>query len=257
MRSTRLVSQTLTRLRRPITPSPQIESPLKNPNLIRCFSASAQESKPAPSERVSGIVDEISGLTLLEISDLTEVLRKKMGIEEMPMMAVMMPGMGFAPGMARAKGKGGSGATKEEEKKEKTAFDLKLEGGFDAAAKIKIIKEVRACTDLGLKEAKDLVEKAPTLLKKGVTKDEAEKIIEKMKGVGAKVIMENMGMEITCSMKRRRKDAAWRWRLSGGVGISHDFKDRVRAKEWYGVSGRAADCLPGQGHIVGSCLMER
>ncbi|KAK6150609.1 hypothetical protein DH2020_015541 [Rehmannia glutinosa] len=185
---TRLVSQTL--LRRPITPSPQIESPLKNPNLIRCFSASAQESKPAPSERVFGIVDEISGLTLLEISDLTEVLRKKMGIEEMPMMAVMMPGMGFAPGMAGAKGKGGAGAAKEEEKKEKTAFDLKLEGGFDAAAKIKIIKEVRACTDLGLKEAKDLVEKAPTLLKKGVTKDEAEKIIEKMKGVGAKVIME-------------------------------------------------------------------
>ena len=72
----------------------------------------------------------------------------------------------------------------------KTSFDLKLEGGFDAGAKIKIIKEVRACTDLGLKEAKDLVEKAPTLLKKGVTKDEAEKIIGKMKEIGAKVIME-------------------------------------------------------------------
>ncbi|KAL2236333.1 uncharacterized protein LOC105165751 [Sesamum indicum] len=187
----RLVSQTLTRLPRPISPIGRIETPAGNPNLIRKFSASAQESKPAPSERVSGIVDEISGLTLLEISDLTEVLRKKMGIEEMPMMAVMMPGMGFAPGMAGTKGKGGGGgAAKEEAKQEKTAFDLKLEGGFDAAAKIKIIKEVRACTDLGLKEAKDLVEKAPTLLKKGVTKDEAEKIIEKMKGVGAKVIME-------------------------------------------------------------------
>lgn len=184
----RLISQTLARLNKPIAPSPQIEAPFRNPNLIRSFSASAQESKPAISERVSGIADEISGLTLLEISDLTEVLRKKMGIEEMPMMAVMMPGMGFAPGM---KGKGGgAGAAKEEEKKEKTAFDLKLEGGFDAGAKIKIIKEVRACTDLGLKEAKDLVEKAPTLLKKGVTKDEAEKIIGKMKEIGAKVIME-------------------------------------------------------------------
>lgn len=186
----RLISQTLTRFTKPITPSPRIETPLINNNLIRKLSASAQESKPAPSERVSGIVDEISGLTLLEISDLTEVLRKKMGIEEMPMMAVMMPGMGFAPGMAAAKGKGGGGVAKEEEKKEKTSFDLKLDGGFDAAAKIKIIKEVRACTDLGLKEAKDLVEKAPTLLKKGVTKEEAEKIIGKMKGVGAKVIME-------------------------------------------------------------------
>jgi large subunit ribosomal protein L7/L12 len=66
---------------------------------------------------------------------------------------------------------------------------VKLEG-FDAAAKIKVIKEVRTFTDLGLKEAKDLVEKAPTLLKKGVTKDEAEKIMEKLKQIGAKVSME-------------------------------------------------------------------
>ncbi|GFP85364.1 50S ribosomal protein l7/l12 [Phtheirospermum japonicum] len=167
----RLLSQTLTHLKRPIKPSPQIEIPSINPNPIQCFSASAQESNPAPLERVSGIVDEISGLTLLEISDLTEALRKKMGIEEIPIMSVMMPGMGFAPGMAGAKGKGGGGvAAEEEEKKEKTAFNIKLEGGFDTAAKIKIIKEVRACTDLGLKEVKDLVEKAPTLLKKGVMK---------------------------------------------------------------------------------------
>ncbi|CAA6667238.1 unnamed protein product [Spirodela intermedia] len=76
-----------------------------------------------------------------------------------------------------------------EEKKEKTAFDLKLES-FDAAAKIKIIKEVRTFTDLGLKEAKELVEKAPALLKKGVLKEEAEKIVEKMKAIGAKVVME-------------------------------------------------------------------
>ncbi|KZV44700.1 hypothetical protein F511_08879 [Dorcoceras hygrometricum] len=163
----------------------------KDSNLNRNFAASAQESKPAPSERVSAIVDEVSMLTLLEISDLTEILRKRMGIEEMPLMGVMMPGMGFAPGMAGLKGKASGGqAGKEKEKKEKTTFDLKLEGGFDAAAKIKIIKEVRACTDLGLKEAKDLVEKSPTLLKKGVPKEDAEKIIEKMTAVGAKVVME-------------------------------------------------------------------
>ena len=68
------------------------------------------------------------------------------------------------------------------------AFDVKLEG-FDAAAKIKVIKEVRTFTDLGSKEAKDLVEKSPTLLKKGVTKEEAETIIAKIKEVDAKVSM--------------------------------------------------------------------
>ncbi|KAI3704536.1 hypothetical protein L1987_74759 [Smallanthus sonchifolius] len=137
-----------------------------------------------PSNRVSEIVNEMMNLTLLESADLTEVMRKKMGINEMPIMAVMMPGMGLKTGV-----RGGGGGVKggEEKTTEKTAFDLKLEGGFDGGSKIKIIKEVRTFTDLGLKEAKELVEKAPTLLKKGVPKEEAEKIIEKMKAIGAKV----------------------------------------------------------------------
>ncbi|KAG6392804.1 hypothetical protein SASPL_147031 [Salvia splendens] len=155
---TRFITQPLTGIPKSITLTPRIETPLKSHYLIRKFSDTPQVSKPAQSHRVDEIVDELSVLTLLEISDLAEVLRQKLEIDEMPMMA--------------------------------TSFDLKLEGGFDAGAKIKIIKEVRACTDLGLKEAKDLVEKAPTLLKKGVTKDEAEKIIGKMKEIGAKVIME-------------------------------------------------------------------
>lgn len=104
-----------------------------------------------------------------------------------------MPGMGLGDlrgAVGRGGGAGGGGAAAmAEEKAEKTAFDVKLEG-FDAAAKIKVIKEVRSFTDLGLKEAKELVEKAPTLLKKGVTKEEAEGIIAKMKEVGAKVSME-------------------------------------------------------------------
>ena len=100
-------------------------------------------------------------------------------------MMVMMPRM-VPRGL---KGKGNDAAKKVEEKVEKTIFDMKLEG-FDAMAKIKVIKEVRSFTDLGLKEAKDLVEKSPTLLKKGVTKEEAEAIIAKMKEVGAKVLME-------------------------------------------------------------------
>ncbi|XP_076909176.1 uncharacterized protein LOC143566323 [Bidens hawaiensis] len=171
-------------------------SSLKTPNLIEpnfrtirqlCSNPNTQQSNPTPSNRVSEIVNELMNLTLLESADLTEVMRKKMGINEMPVMAVMMPGMKVG---VRSGGGGGAAAKGGEVKAEKTAFDLKLEGGFDSGSKIKIIKEVRTFTDLGLKEAKDLVEKAPTMLKKGVPKEEAEKIIEKMKALGAKVVME-------------------------------------------------------------------
>lgn len=172
----------------PIFSRTHFRSAATKPLIASNYTTSATETKPTPSAAVLGIVDEISGLTLLEVSDLTEMLRKKMGIEEMPVMTMMMPGMGFSPG--GLKGKGPGAAAKAEEKAEKTVFDLKLEAGFDAGAKIKIIKEVRSFTDLGLKEAKELVEKAPAVLKKGVTKEEAEKIIEKMKGVGAKITME-------------------------------------------------------------------
>lgn len=159
-------------------------------NFAREYNSLAQEPKEPPSERVSAIVDEISGLSLLEIADLVGIMRKKLDVNGMPAMAVMMPGMGLSVRSAGAKVAKVAGAPKGEEKKaEKTAFDLKLEG-FDAASKIKVIKEVRSFTDLGLKEAKDLVEKAPTLLKKGVTKEEATKIIEKMKEIGAKVTMD-------------------------------------------------------------------
>ncbi|KAM3217179.1 hypothetical protein P3L10_026622 [Capsicum annuum] len=111
-----------------------------------------------------------------------------MGIKELLVIEIMMPGMGFSVG--GVKRKGGATAGKIEKKVEKTIFDLNLEEGFSDGAKIKIIKEVRSFIDLGLKEAKDLVEKAPTYLKKGVTKEEAKKIIENIKGVGAKVTME-------------------------------------------------------------------
>lgn len=163
-------------------------SPRHGLRFLRGYNTATPEPRPPPPERVVAIVDEISDLTLLEVADLTEVLRQKLGVKEMPSMMVMMPGMAF--GGLKAPGKAGAAAAKGEEKAaEKTAFDLKLEG-FDAAAKIKVIKEVRSFTDLGLKEAKDLVEKSPTLLMKGVSKEEAEAIIAKMKAVGAKVTME-------------------------------------------------------------------
>ena len=77
-----------------------------------------------------------------------------------------------------------AGTGKQEEKKKKTVFDVKLEK-FDTTAKIKVIKEVRAFTSLGLKEAKELVEKVPV-----VTKEEADGIIEKIKAVGGVAVME-------------------------------------------------------------------
>jgi len=74
----------------------------------------------------------------------------------------------------------------EEKKAEKTAFDLKLTG-FDAKSKIKVIKEVRAITSLGLKEAKDMVEGAPKVLKKDIKMEEAEELKKRLEAVGATV----------------------------------------------------------------------
>ncbi|CAB4289882.1 unnamed protein product [Prunus armeniaca] len=193
MRYLRFVSPHFSSIHKTLNPqSPNLLSFLQSKpqicsHFVCNFTTDAPEQKPPPSVTVSAIADEISGLTLLEVSDLTEVLREKLGIKEMPVMAMMMPGMGF--GGLKGAGKGGPTAAKGEEKVEKTAFDVKLDS-FDAAAKIKVIKEVRTFTSLGLKEAKDLVEKAPTLLKKGVTKEEADSIVAKMKEVGAKVSME-------------------------------------------------------------------
>lgn len=144
------------------------------------------EHPSPPTARVFRLVDEVSGLTLSESAELGLIMMKKQGMTEPPVVGVLKPGAAGFTGMAM---KTGGAAAKEELKPEKTAFDLKLES-YDANAKVKIIKELRTFTDLGLKEAKDLVEKTPTVLKKGVLKEEAEKIIEKMKAVGGKVIME-------------------------------------------------------------------
>lgn len=148
------------------------------------------EHRSPPSERVWRLVDEISGLTLVEVAELSGIILRKLNMKEPPVIAVMKGGAAGVAGMATAKGAGGaSPGGKEEKKPEKTVFELKLEA-FEAASKIKVIKEVRGFTDLGLKEAKDLVEKAPAVIKSGVSKEEAEQIIEKMKAVGAKVVME-------------------------------------------------------------------
>lgn len=144
------------------------------------------EHPSPPTARVFRLVDEVSGLTLSESAELGSIMMKKRGMTEPPVVGILKPGAAAFTGMAM---KTGGAAAKEELKPEKTAFDLKLES-YEANAKVKIIKELRTFTDLGLKEAKDLVEKTPAVLKKGVPKEEAEKIIEKMKAVGGKVVME-------------------------------------------------------------------
>ncbi|KAL2244515.1 uncharacterized protein LOC105175889 [Sesamum indicum] len=143
------------------------------------------EHRSPPSDRVWRLVDEISGLTLVEAGELSSIIMRKLGMKEKLVVGVMKPGTVGVAGAAMKT----AAAAKEEKKPEKTAFELKMES-FDAASKLKVIKEIRSFTDLGLKEAKDLVEKMPAILKKGVSKEEAEKIIEKMKAVGANVIME-------------------------------------------------------------------
>ena len=116
------------------------------------------------------IVDELSALTVLEAAELSKLLEEKWGVSAAAPVAV-----------AAAGGAAAAAAPVEE----KTEFDVVLaEAG---AQKINVIKEVRAITGLGLKEAKDLVEGAPKTVKEGVNKAEAETLKKKLEDVGAKV----------------------------------------------------------------------
>ena len=118
------------------------------------------------------IVDDLSSLTVLEAAELAKLLEEKWGVSAAAAVAVAGPAGGAA---------GGAAAPVEE----KTEFTVVLAAAGDK--KIEVIKEVRAITALGLKEAKDLVEGAPKAVKEGVTKDEAEKIKAQLEKAGAKV----------------------------------------------------------------------
>src|SRR6187397_3282397 len=118
---------------------------------------------------LSKIVDELSSLTVLEAAELSKMLEEKWGVSAAAAVAVAA-----APGAAAA-------APAED----KTEFTVVLTAAGEK--KIEVIKEVRALTGLGLKEAKDLVEGAPKTVKDGATKDEAEKIKATLEKVGAKV----------------------------------------------------------------------
>jgi len=120
---------------------------------------------------LNSIADTLSGLTVMEAAELAKLLEEKWGVS-----AAAPVAMAAAPGAAAA------GAAPEEEK---TDFDVVLVSAGDK--KIQVIKEVRAITGLGLKEAKDLVEGAPKPLKEGVPQDEAKKIKEQIEAAGGQV----------------------------------------------------------------------
>jgi large subunit ribosomal protein L7/L12 len=121
---------------------------------------------------INAIADQLSTLTVMEAASLSKLLEEKWGVTAAAPMAMAMAG-GAAGGAAAAPAE------------EQTEFDVILIAIGDK--KIQVIKEVRAVTGLGLKEAKDLVEGAPKPVKEGVSKDEAKKIKEQIEAVGGQV----------------------------------------------------------------------
>ena len=118
------------------------------------------------SEKITAMIEEIKGLTVLELSELVHALEEEFGVSAAAMAA---PAAAAAPVA-----------------EEKTEFDVVLTG-FDAAAKIKVIKSVREITGLGLAEAKKAVEETPTTLKEALSKEDAENMKKELEEVGAKI----------------------------------------------------------------------
>ena len=120
------------------------------------------------SEKITALIEEVKALTVLELNDLVKALEEEFGVS--------------AAAMAAPAAAGPAAAAVEE----KTEFDVVL-AGFDAAAKIKVIKVVREITGLGLGEAKAVVEGAPKTIKEAVAKEEAENLKKQLEEAGAKV----------------------------------------------------------------------
>mmetsp|Transcript_34454 Transcript_34454/g.51944 ORF Transcript_34454/g.51944 Transcript_34454/m.51944 type:complete len:236 (-) Transcript_34454:66-773(-) len=182
--------------------------------------AGKNELKRKPSDKVLRLVDEIMSLTLVEAADLCDLCQEKLapgsgpapGRMPFPHPMGMFPGMGMpampgampmpgaapaaapaaAPDAAPAEDAGAGDAAPAEEKKKETkkdAYSIKLVS-FETSKKINVVKEVRAVTQLGLKESKEFVEGAPKIIKKGVPAAEAEAIKEKLTAAGAEVVLE-------------------------------------------------------------------
>ena len=121
------------------------------------------------SEKITAIVEEIKGLTILELNELVKAVEEEFGVSAAAPVAVA----------------GGAAAAAAPAAEEKTEFDVVLTGFGDK--KLGVIKVIREITGLGLKEAKDLVDGAPKNLKEGISKDDAEKLAAELKEAGAEV----------------------------------------------------------------------
>ncbi|KAG2336679.1 ClpS-like protein [Suillus weaverae] len=145
-------------------------------------SSSAATPPPPSDPKIGRIVDDISGLTLLQAADLVTLLKSRLNIQEIAMPAASAA----APPVAAAVEE----AAVEEKPKEKTIFNLKLQS-FDAAAKPKIIREVKALIpNLTLIDAKKFVESVPQVLKENMPKEDADKLKAVLEKLGAVVVLE-------------------------------------------------------------------
>ncbi|EQL02326.1 Ribosomal protein L12, mitochondrial [Ophiocordyceps sinensis CO18] len=144
---------------------------------------SAETAAPT-NPKIAQIVDQISKLTLLETADLVSSLKSALNIPDMPMGGfAAAPAGAAAPAAVEEAEEAGPAAA------EKTVFTLKLQS-IDPTAKAKIIKEVKGMLGLSLVDSKKFVESAPKVMKENIPKEEAEKIMAKMKELGATVVME-------------------------------------------------------------------
>tara|TARA_Y100001968_G_scaffold332299_1_gene389913 strand:+ start:425 stop:823 length:399 start_codon:yes stop_codon:yes gene_type:complete len=130
------------------------------------------------SKKTDEILESLKSLSLLEASELVKQIEEAFGVSAAASAGVVMA----APGAAGGGGEAGDAAD------EKTEFDVVLES-FDAAAKIKVLKEVRNATGLGLGDAKAMVEAAPKTIKEGMPKEEAEALKKAIEEVGGKVTL--------------------------------------------------------------------
>ena len=131
------------------------------------------------SAKTEEILESLKSLSLLEASELVKQIEEAFGVSAAASAGVVMAAPGAAAGGAGAAEGGGE---------EKTEFDVVLES-FDASAKIKVLKEVRNATGLGLGDAKAMVEAAPKTIKEGVAKDDAENLKKAIEDVGGKVTL--------------------------------------------------------------------
>lgn len=130
------------------------------------------ETKVELTEKMKSVMDTIEKMTVMELADLVKALEDKFGVSAAAPVAVAAAG-------------GAAGAAPAAAAEEKSTFTVVLVNA--GASKIQVIKELRTLTNLGLKEAKDLVDAAPKTIKEGATKDEAEKIKKMLEAQGAKI----------------------------------------------------------------------